>query len=146
MAPYADMESIPVVGAAICDDLQRPTKFLAARRSYPASLAGKWEFPGGKVETAEDPLSALHREINEELGGLIIAADPITGPENGGWRTSDRHVMTVYRAIIAPGSSAEPGDSHDQLAWVDATNALELDWLPGDIPIVHTLLALLHQP
>ena len=41
---------IVVVAAAVCDDLEKPTRILAARRRTPAELAGRWELPGGKVE------------------------------------------------------------------------------------------------
>ena len=43
-----------VVGAAIVDDLDRPTRLLAARRTGPPALAGGWELPGGKVDPGED--------------------------------------------------------------------------------------------
>jgi 8-oxo-dGTP diphosphatase len=52
---------ILVVGAIIVDSLAAPTRTLAARRSSGA-LAGGWEFPGGKVESGEQPIDALREE------------------------------------------------------------------------------------
>src|SRR5699024_11350553 len=73
-----------VVAGAIVDDLHRPTELLAARRSAPKSLAGQWEFAGGKVEPGEAPEVALHRELREELGvGVLLGAEipSAAGPE-----------------------------------------------------------------
>src|ERR1044071_2915403 len=47
-------------------------KVLLSRRKHGTHLEGRWEFPGGKVETGEDPRVALRRELEEELG---IVAD-----------------------------------------------------------------------
>ena len=52
------------VAAAV---IQRRDRVLVARRARPASLAGKWEFPGGKLEPGETGQEALGREIVEEL-------------------------------------------------------------------------------
>src|SRR5690606_28821508 len=60
-----------VVAAAILDDLSSPSRLLAARRSRPAELAGRWELPGGKVDQGETATAALVREITEELGVTI---------------------------------------------------------------------------
>ena len=78
-------QPILVVAAAIVDHLDNPRELLAARRSVPPSLAGRWEFPGGKVEPGEAPLNALEREIDEELGvGLRLGAE-LVGPDDGAW-------------------------------------------------------------
>lgn len=134
---------VHVVGAVVCDDLDHPTRFLAARRSYPPDLAGLWEFPGGKVDVGETREQALLRELEEELGVTGRLGAQIVGPEtgagNGGWRTSPRHVMWVWWCAVA----AEPQvlGSHDALAWVGREDALALPWLPGDLPVVKEVLA-----
>ena len=56
-------KTINVVGAAIVKD----GKVLCAQRGEGRSLAGFWEFPGGKIEPHETARQALHREIEEEL-------------------------------------------------------------------------------
>ena len=53
-----------VVGAAVVRD----GRVLACRRTTPPEAAGRWEFPGGKVEPGESPDAALVRELHEELG------------------------------------------------------------------------------
>lgn len=55
---------IPVVTALI----QREGKVLVGQRPEGHSLAGVWEFPGGKIEPSETPEEALKRELKEELG------------------------------------------------------------------------------
>lgn len=62
------MSAIKVVLAIIEDTNQR---ILITKRAMTISQPGLWEFPGGKVESGEDPASALHRELQEELGILI---------------------------------------------------------------------------
>src|SRR5262245_63796323 len=71
---------LPLVLVAACVLLGREGRILIAKRPQGRSLAGLWEFPGGKVEPGESPEHALIRELAEELGIDIAAADltPLT--------------------------------------------------------------------
>ena len=130
-----------VVGAALVDSLQRPSKLLAARRSAPPALAGLWEFPGGKVEPGEGCTEALHRELREELGVGVRLGAEISGPLEQGWQLNGSAAMRVWLAEITEGR-AEPLEDHDKLRWVDlsAGALLDLAWIPADLPIVEALL------
>ncbi len=54
----------------------REREFLLLKRAPPKSSSGKWEFPGGRIEEAEDAEAAAVRELREEIG---IQADPVRG-------------------------------------------------------------------
>ena len=124
-----------VVAAAIVDDLIAPRRLLTARRSAPKSLAGRWEFPGGKVETGEDHHEALHRELAEELGITVALGREILGPAEGGWPVTSRHVMRVWLAVITTGEPAPLAD-HDEIRWLEPEAWHEVPWLDADVPIV----------
>ena len=62
-----------VVAAALFD---RAGRVLIAQRPAGKPLAGRWEFPGGKVDPGEGELDALVRELREELGVEVVAARP----------------------------------------------------------------------
>ena len=85
-----------VVAGALVDDLRDPRRLLAARRATPASLAGRWEFPGGKVDPGESPDEALHRELREELGVRVGVGAELVGPDDGAWILSTRYVMRLW--------------------------------------------------
>ncbi|GIG24886.1 hypothetical protein Cde04nite_11300 [Cellulomonas denverensis] len=129
-----------VVAAAIVDDLDAPTALLAARRSGPVSLAGRWEFPGGKVEPGETPVQGVHRELREELGvGLRLGAE-LAGPDDGAWRLSEKYTMRLWLAEIVDGEP-QPLVEHDELRWLPLGDWHQVPWLDADVRIVDALAA-----
>jgi 8-oxo-dGTP diphosphatase len=128
-----------VVAAAVVDDLDDPQLLLAARRAVPASLAGRWEFPGGKVDPGESPEEALHRELREELGVRVGLGAELVGPDDGAWRLSERYVMRLWLAEVSSGIP-EPLVEHDQLRWLPVGSWLDVPWLDADVRIVEALV------
>lgn len=147
MTPALPQIPVPrlVVGAAIVDDLDRPTTLLGARRTEPPELAGGWELPGGKVEDAEEPLDALHREIHEELGVGIEVGALLEGPLAGAWPLGDRYVIQVWLARITVGEP-RPLEDHDRLRLLTKSELYAVAWLPADLPIVRGVEVLMGEP
>ncbi|MEP6632308.1 MAG: (deoxy)nucleoside triphosphate pyrophosphohydrolase [Lapillicoccus sp.] len=141
MSGLADRQH--VVAAAIVDDLDRPARLLAARRTEPPALAGGWELPGGKVDPGETADVALHREIREELGVTVRTGALLPAPtEDGRWPLGDRYHMTVWLAVVVDGDP-QPIEVHDALRWLACDELYAVGWLPADLPIVQALEALM---
>ncbi len=119
-----------IVGAAIVRD----GLVLACERAAPPEVAGRWEFPGGKVDPGEADEAALIRECEEELGVTIKVGERVGTDVPLGTRTA---VLRVWQATLVAG---EPTPlEHASLRWVAPEDLLDLDWLPADLPIVTDL-------
>jgi 8-oxo-dGTP diphosphatase len=116
-----------VVGAALIED----GRLLAARRTEPPEVAGRWEFPGGKVEPGETPETALARELREELG---VEAE-VQGRVPGEWPVGRGMMLRIYRARLLSGTP-QPLEDHDALRWLTAAEIHTVDWLDQDRPAV----------
>ena len=115
-----------VVGAA----LLRDGRVLAARRTTPAAAAGRWEFPGGKVEPGESPEAALVREVREELGCEV----EVTGWLAGVVPVGERHELTVALARLVAGEPVPT--EHDRVRWLGPDELGDVDWLEPDRPFL----------
>jgi 8-oxo-dGTP diphosphatase len=126
-------ERTVVVGAA----LLRDGRLLAARRSAPPELAGRWELPGGKVEPGEAPETALVRELREELG---VDAETVRRVP-GEWPLRAPYVLRVWTARLLPGpGEPQPLQDHDELRWLTPHEVWDVDWLDQDVPAVKAVL------
>lgn len=128
-----------VAAVVLVDDLERPSRLLAARRTQPPSTAGGWEFPGGKVEPGEEPAAAAVREVREELGVRVRLGERV----GGAWPLSGTAVMHLWWAVALPGEAEpQPLEDHDLLRWLTAAELRDVAWLAPDLPIVEHLLQL----
>ena len=125
-----------VVGAAIL----REGRVLAARRTAPAAAAGRWEFPGGKVEAGEPPEDALLREVAEELGCRV----EVVGWLEGAVGIGDHHELTV--AVVRLVSGEPRPTEHDAVRWLGPAELGDVDWLDPDRPFLPGLRARMMVP
>ncbi|AZQ37175.1 (deoxy)nucleoside triphosphate pyrophosphohydrolase [Streptomyces cyaneochromogenes] len=118
-----------VVGAALLDG----GRLLAARRSAPEELAGRWELPGGKVEPGEAPEAALVRELREELGVDAEVIERVPGQ----WPLKSPYLLQVWTVRLLPGTpDPKPLQDHDALRWLEYGEVWDVDWLEQDVPAV----------
>ncbi|MCA2218683.1 (deoxy)nucleoside triphosphate pyrophosphohydrolase [Jidongwangia harbinensis] len=128
-----------IVAAVIVTD----GRVLACERSAPPEAAGRWEFPGGKVEPGETDAEALARECREELGVRVEVAERV-GPDVP--LAHGRAVLRVYAVRLLDGDVPRALE-HAAMRWLAADELDTVPWLPADRPIVAELPArLLGEP
>jgi len=114
-------------------------RVLACERSAPPEAAGRWEFPGGKVEPGETDAQALARECAEELG-VRVRVDARVGPDVP--LAHGRAVLRVYAVTLLNGDRPRALE-HSAMRWLSAGELDSVPWLPADKPIVAELPGLL---
>nr|WP_052000124.1 8-oxo-dGTP diphosphatase MutT [Caenispirillum salinarum] len=130
----ARLKTVLVAAVALVD---ADNRILLAQRPEGKSMAGLWEFPGGKVDPGETPERALIRELDEELGidvtGSCLA--PLTFASHG---YADFHLLMPLYVCRQWKGRPEPREGQ-KLAWVRANQLRDYPMPPADIPLIPIL-------
>ena len=123
---------IKVVAAIIYNE---ENKFLMALKKAGKNLAGYLEFPGGKIEKGEDGLTAIAREIKEELN---LELKDIHYLFEYQYQENDQTIeITFFRAIIDGGKLVLT--DHDEVVWIDEKETNNLKIAPGDLEAIRRI-------
>jgi 8-oxo-dGTP diphosphatase len=132
---------VDIVLVAACALIDPDGRVLIAQRPVGKSMAGLWEFPGGKVEAGERPEQTLVRELYEELGIVVdeTCLAPLTFASHG---YPDFHLlMPLYvcrkwEGIVTPREG-------QKIAWVRPNRLRDYRMPPADEPLISHLMGLL---
>ena len=112
-------------------------RVLLAQRPEGKSMAGLWEFPGGKVESGETPEAALIRELHEELG-IDTSASCLAPLAFASHSYDDFHLLMPLFACRRWTGTVIPIE-HQRLAWVRAGDLKNYPMPPADEPLIPIL-------
>jgi len=133
------MRVIPVVAAALIGPDRR---VLIAERPAGKPMAGRWEFPGGKLAPGESEAAALARELAEELGIQMRGGSPWLRLTH---EYEDR-VVELSLWLVEQYGGEPRGLEGQALRWVDAEALAAADLLEADRPFVEALVEWLGSP
>jgi 8-oxo-dGTP diphosphatase len=133
--------SLKTVLVAACALIDADGRVLIAERPSGKSMAGLWEFPGGKVEAGERPEESLIRELNEELGIVVneTCLAPLTFASH---RYPDFHLLMPLYVCRRWDGIVTPREGQ-RLAWVKPNQLRNYPMPPADEPLVAHLSGLL---
>jgi 8-oxo-dGTP diphosphatase len=124
--------NVLVVAGALYD---RTGRVLIAQRPPGKHMAGRWEFPGGKVAPGETEEQALGRELREELGVIVTGSHPLLRLAH---QYQDRRVeLSMWIVDHYMGDPQSLDGQH--LKWVPPAGLLEEDILEADRPFIEAL-------
>jgi 8-oxo-dGTP diphosphatase len=139
--PKPQMPDLPIVLVAAAALINPNGEVFIAQRPEGKSMAGLWEFPGGKVEAGETPEYALMRELEEELGieTRPCCYHPIAFASHA---YDDFHLlMPLFACRVWKGQPALK--EHQASAWVTPKDMLDYPMPAADIPLITALRDLL---
>jgi len=113
----------------------RDERFLVARRAQGSHLAGDWEFPGGKIKSAEKPVDAARRELAEETGLIGTDLEPLVLVLHDYAEASLR-----FHVFVAHDPAGEVAlDTQREHAWLSLEELLALEMPAANRPMLRAL-------
>jgi 8-oxo-dGTP diphosphatase len=137
----ADMSGFKLLFVVACALVDADGRVLLSKRPEGKSLAGLWEFPGGKLEQGETPEECLVRELHEELGIIVKTAclAPLTFASHG---YEKFHLfMPLYVCRRFEGTPV--GREEQEIKWVKPHQMRDYPMPPADGPLIPILMDLL---
>ena len=135
------MTAIKLTLVVACALVDADKRVLIAQRPAGKTLAGLWEFPGGKVEPGERPETTLIRELHEELG--ITITEPCLAPLTFASHAYDSFHLLMPLYICRRWVGTVTAREGQKLAWVRANKLRDYPMPPADIPLIAHLQDLL---
>jgi 8-oxo-dGTP diphosphatase len=126
---------------AACALIDTDGRILLAQRPEGKSLAGLWEFPGGKVEPGETPEETLVRELEEELG--IITRIPCLAPLSFASHSYESFHLLMPLYICRRYEGIPQGREGQAIKWVRPQALRDYPMPPADEPLIPVLQDLL---
>jgi 8-oxo-dGTP diphosphatase len=123
-----------IVLVVACALIDTDGRVLICKRPQGKSLAGLWEFPGGKVEAGETPEAALIRELNEELG--IQISQNCLAPFVFASHSYDSFHLMMPLYLCRRWDGLVRAQEHEAIAWVKPKELTQYDMPPADVPLV----------
>jgi 8-oxo-dGTP diphosphatase len=135
------MAAIKLTLVVACALIDADRRVLLAQRPAGRTMAGLWEFPGGKVEPGERPETTLIRELHEEIG--ITVSEPCLAPLTfASHAYEDFHLLMPLYICRRWEGMVTPREGQD-LAWVRAGKLRDYSMPPADLPLIPHLVDLL---
>ncbi|GAA6209758.1 (deoxy)nucleoside triphosphate pyrophosphohydrolase [Cognatishimia sp. WU-CL00825] len=125
------MKTVLVAAVALID---RDGRVLLAQRPEGKSLAGLWEFPGGKIESGETPEVALIRELQEELG--IDTWESCLAPLTFASHSYDDFHLLMPLFACRKWQGAPMSNEGQALKWVYPKDLRNYPMPPADLPLI----------
>lgn len=126
---------------AACALVDADGRVLIAERPAGRTMAGLWEFPGGKVEAGERPEETLIRELKEELG--IVVKEACLAPLTFASHTYPEFHLLMPLYVCRRWDGIATAQEGQRLTWVRPTRLNEYPMPPADLPLISHLTSLL---
>jgi 8-oxo-dGTP diphosphatase len=133
--------SVKLVLVAACALIDADGRVLIAQRPPGKSMAGLWEFPGGKIETGECPEQSLIRELKEELG--IVVKEECLAPLTFASHLYPEFHLLMPLYVCRRWEGIVEAKEKQQLKWVRPNALRDYPMPPADEPLISHLTTLI---